>query len=157
MKDSRPAVTFAATTSSSPGSKIGMRPCFRSASCWASVSISDVVAEFRETGARHQPDIAAADHRYPHKISPLVTKPKCGTRLPSESAVLTAQKYRLRAAAWTLSSRRFQKITNGASSLHGVFFGVSSDGYILAKPKLKHGIVHAPVALALYSDAHDLR
>ena len=62
--------TLAATTSSRPGSKIGMPPLRRvSTLACVLVDADDLMAELRQAGARYKPHIARADHRDAHGLS----------------------------------------------------------------------------------------
>src|SRR5579859_16416 len=81
VKSSRLALTLEATSTSSPGSKIGIAPVQACDLAVVLVHARDLVAEIRKTGAGHQPHIARANHGNPHEETRLswLTRPPLKT------------------------------------------------------------------------------
>ena len=69
MNSSLPDSTFLATSSSSPGSKIGILPTRSAAHLVSVLSTQQTFVRIRKARTGYQPDIAAADHDNTHWIS----------------------------------------------------------------------------------------
>ena len=79
VNDSRPCRTFAATSSSRPGSKIGISPALQGVDlAGVLVDAGHLMAEIGKAGAGDQADIARADHGNLHL--------RCSNKAPARTA-----------------------------------------------------------------------